>query len=511
MNDGHGHRPDQAGAPLTLAELLPGRALPAIVIRGVAENTADVRPGDLFAGLPGGRVHGAYFADAAIRAGAVALLTDHAGLRCLSDVTVPVAVVDHPQAILGPLAARVAGRPADGMRIIGVTGTNGKTTVTWLVRAGLAAAGIPTATLGTLGCNFAGQTLPLGYTTPPAPVLQRTLADLRTRGAQAVAMEVSSHALASHRVDGTTMAVAAFTNLSRDHLDFHGTMEAYFAAKRRLFTRDFTARAIVAVDDVWGQRLAGMISEELACTTVSLRDPRADWTIAGQRLGPQGSTAELIGPGGSLAVSIAMPGAVNLANALVAAAILTDLAVPATSIVAGLASARVPGRMAQVTVPGAPLGIVDYAHTPHAIEAVCSSMRAVLPAQSRLIVVIGAGGERDTGKRQGMGAAAASHADIVVVTDDNPRGEDPAAIRAQVLAGTEILASCAHRVEEIAGRAAAIARAVALAAPEDLVLVLGKGHETGQEVAGRQLEFDDQQVLAEALAGAIGRAKRAGG
>ena len=490
---------DPPGVPLTLAELLPGRALPAIVIRGITDRAADVHPGDLFAGLPGARVHGAQFADAAIRAGAVALLTDQAGLRFLNDVTVPVAVVDDPEAILGPLAARVAGRPADAMRIVGVTGTNGKTTVTWLVAAGLAAAGIPSATLGTLGCVVDGQTLPLGYTTPPAPVLQRTLAELRTRGVQAVAMEVSSHALASHRVDGTTMAVAAFTNLSRDHLDFHGDMESYFAAKRRLFSRGFTARAVVAIDDLWGRRLAGLIADDLMCTTVSLHDPSADWTVARPRLGPQGSTAELIGPGGSLTVSLSMPGAINLANAAMAAALLTELAVPSEAIVAGFASARVPGRMAQVLVPGAPLGIVDYAHTPHAVEAVCSAMRAVLPAGSRLIVVIGAGGERDTGKRPGMGAAAASHADIVLVTDDNPRREDPAAIRAQILAGTEILGRSAHRVEEVAGRAAAIARAVALAAPEDIVLVLGKGHETGQEVAGRQLDFDDHRVLAETL------------
>jgi len=485
--------------PLSLAELLPDRSLPAIAIRGVTDDSAAVSPGDLFAALPGARVHGAHFAPAALAAGAAAILTDPAGVRLLTEVAVPVAVVEEPRRLLGPLACRLHGDPSRSLRVIGVTGTNGKTTVTWFIAAGLAAAGVPTAVLGTLGARFQGEVLPLAHTTPTAPTLQRTLAGLRDRSAAAVAMEVSSHALAQYRVDGTHLAAAVFTNLSQDHLDFHGDMAAYFAAKRRLFTPDFTERAIVCIDDEWGQGLAELIGGEVACTTVSRHGRPADWWVTGEDYGGSGTRATVHGPMGEVALALRMPGPVNLANAVLAAAVLSDLGVAGPEIAAGLAQVQVPGRMERVSGAEGPAGIVDYAHTPHAIEAACASARAVLPSAGRLIVILGAGGGRDAGKRAGMGAAAASHADLVIVTDDNPRDEDPAAIRAQVRAGAEILTARAEEVLDIADRGAAIAHAAALAGEQDTVLLLGKGHEQSQEKAGERAAFDDRVVLAAAL------------
>ncbi|MFB9320750.1 UDP-N-acetylmuramoyl-L-alanyl-D-glutamate--2,6-diaminopimelate ligase [Cryptosporangium minutisporangium] len=498
-----------AEVPLTeLAGLVGGSATGDVGITGVTHDSSAIRPGDLFAALPGARTHGARFAARAAEAGAVAVLTDAAGADLARDTGLPLLVVDAPRAVLGRVSARVYGDPSAALTVVGITGTNGKTTTSYLVEAGLRAAGHTTALLGTVETRIAGERLRSVRTTPEAPDLQALLAVAKERGVTAVVMEVSSHALALDRVAAVRFAVGAFTNLGVDHLDFHADLEDYFQAKARLFDGR-SAREVVNVDDAAGKRLAGPDT-----ITVSVAGaPDARWRVVER--GPDGFVQDftIAGPDGvPTPARVAMPGAYSVENAALAIAVLTTVGVPSATAVDAVANAgQVPGRMERVSPgSGGPVGVVDYAHDPGSVAAALAALRPV--TSGRLICVLGCGGDRDAGKRPLMGEAAARGADLFVATDDNPRSEQPAAIRAAMLAGVARV-STEERAEvvEVGDRAAAIAAAVERAGPGDCVAVLGKGHEQGQEVAGVVHPFDDREVLAAAFAGLPVAARTSGG
>jgi len=461
-------------------------------VTGITHASGQVRPGDLYAALPGRRTHGARFAREAVAAGAVAVLTDRAGRSLTVTAGVPALVVSDPRAVLGALADRVYGEPTAALAVLGVTGTSGKTTTAYLLEAGLSAAGHRTGLIGTVETRVAGRPTPSPLTTPEATVLHATFAAMREAGVTAVAMEVSSHALELGRVGGVRFAVGGFTNLSQEHLDFHPSMEEYFAAKRRLF--DGRCRAeVVNVDDGYGRRLV----RPGTVTVSAAGDPVAAWRVSDVGSAPGGGSSFVVhGPGGFRSgAGIRLPGPYNVANALLAVAMLAAAGVdPAVSLPA-LAGVRVPGRMERVDAGQPFLAIVDYAHKPDAVTAALAALRPL--TKGRLIVVLGCGGDRDRGKRPLMGAAAARGADLVVVTDDNPRSEDPAAIRGEMAEGVRSVLGAGPGAGwlEVADRAEAIAEAVRLARPGDTVLVAGKGHEQGQEVAGVVYPFDDRVVL----------------
>jgi UDP-N-acetylmuramoyl-L-alanyl-D-glutamate--2,6-diaminopimelate ligase len=489
-----------------LADLVGARAegLPEeVVVTGVVLDSRAVRPGDLYAALPGARAHGASFAAAALASGAVAVLTDATGAEALraSGTGVPLLVVEAPRAVLGAVAAAVYGTERLPMRMVGVTGTNGKTTTAYLLRSALEALGHRTGLIGTVETCIGEERVRSVRTTPEAPDLHALLAVMVERGLDTCVMEVSSHALTMHRVDCVVYDLAVFTNLSQDHLDFHGTMEDYFAAKADLFNPRRARRGLVCVDDEWGRLLARRA--EVPVTTLGTGEGvDADWRVTTSPHDP--AAFALASPGLTLDLRSALPGAFNVTNtAMAAVALLLTGEDPDAVRRAVLTDPHVPGRMERVVAgrggTDTPTGVVDYAHTP---EAVTAALAALRPSTSgRLVVVLGAGGDRDRGKRRAMGEAAGRGADVVVVTDDNPRSEDPGAIRADLLDGVRATGT-AVEVLEVPERRAAVTRAVAEAAlvAGSVVAVVGKGHETGQEVAGEVLPFDDRVVLRDALA-----------
>jgi UDP-N-acetylmuramoyl-L-alanyl-D-glutamate--2,6-diaminopimelate ligase len=457
-------------------------------------DSSAVRPGDLLAALPGARTHGARFAAAAAANGAVALFTDPAGAELAAGTGLPMLVADSPRSRLGALSAAVYGDPTAGMPVLGVTGTNGKTTTAYLMEAGLRAAGRTTGLVGTVETRVAGESVPSTRTTPEATDLQATFALMAERGVTAAVMEVSSHALALGRVDGTRFAVGAYTNLSQDHLDFHGGMEEYFAAKALLFDGR-CEHEVVMVDDPYGRRLA----RRGTVTVSAAGDPDAAWRAVDIRTGATGSTSfRVLGPGVDLRAGVRMPGSFNVANGLLAVATLATLGVSPVDAVRGIATLDVPGRMEKVNLGQGYVAVVDYAHTPDAVERLLAALRPT--TTGRLILVLGAGGDRDREKRPLMGAAGAAGSDLLIVTDDNPRSEDPAEIRSAVLAGA-LGATPRGEVVEIADRRAAVVEAVRRARPGDAVVVAGKGHEQGQEIGGVVHPFDDRAVLRDALEG----------
>ncbi len=487
----------------SVPELRPASpAVADLMVTGATLDSRDVRPGDLYLALPGRVTHGALYAVEAVRQGAVAVVTDEEGGRLCAALEVPVLVVPEPRVISGPVAAAVHGWPARDLQIVGVTGTNGKTTVTAMVESGFRAAGLRTGAIGTVGVHVAGRDLSGVRTTPEAPDLQAILAVMRDERVQFAVMEVSSIALEEHRVDGFRYDVAAFTQLSQDHLDYHGDMESYYRAKARLFTPQHAALGVVGVDDEYGRRLAREAT--IPVYTWSVHDADADWHAREIRPAAGGSAMRVTGPQQEeTIVHVSLPGAYNVANALCAFAVLRTCGVEAGAAALGLGSVQVPGRMQVVgrradEAEGPDIvGIVDYAHTPDAIERVLDSLRGSAP--SRIIAVLGAGGDRDAQKRPLMGSAAARGAEIVIVTDDNPRSEDPDAIRTAVLAGARAARGGDTGLHDIGNRAQAISVAVNVAEPGDIIVVLGKGHEQGQEVAGVVTPFDDAVVLADAL------------
>ncbi len=461
-------------------------------LTGVAHAAQTVRPGDLYVARAGASAHGADFAAEAVARGAVAVLTDPAGRDRARAAGVATLVVDDPRAVLGTVAVWIYDDPAESIALIGITGTNGKTTTAYLVEAGLRAAGESTGLLGTVETRIGGDVVKSIRTTPEAPELQALFATMRERGVTAAVMEVSSHALALGRVDGTRFAVGVFTNLSQDHLDFHADMEDYFAAKARLFDGRCAAE-VVNTDDPWGRRLV----RDTTVTASPGGDPGAAWrAVQVQSTAGRGTTFTAEGPGGvRVDVALDLPGAFNVANALLALAAVAAAGVDPARAAPGLRHVTVPGRLERVDAGQTYLAFVDYAHKPGAVAAILEAVRPL--TTGRLIIVLGCGGDRDRGKRPLMGEAAARGADLVIVTDDNPRSEDPATIRAAMEDGVRRVPG-AHWLT-IAGRADAIAEAVRQAGPGDTVVVAGKGHEQGQEIAGEIRPFDDRCVLRDAI------------
>jgi len=475
------------------------------VITGITLRAQSVLPGDLFAALPGTKVHGAVFADQAIRAGASSIMTDKVGLALLQeahhDRRVRVVVVDDARAALGAVASTIYGNPSAALSVIGVTGTSGKTTTGYLLEAALSVAGHRTGLLGTVATRIAGVTRTSTLTTPEAPDLQALFALMREQQVEAVAMEVSSHALALGRVAGTTFEVAAFTNLSQDHLDFHPDMESYFLAKAMLFDGR-AASGVIVIDDEFGRRLA--MQHRHAVTVSAAGDPAAAWSVTqvNSKAGGHQEFTVRRPSGELLSVGLALPGHFNVANAVVALACVDAIGRDVEVAAAALQTVVVPGRMERIDAGQGFLAVVDYAHKPAALSAVLEAIAASLAG--RLIVVIGAGGDRDAGKRPIMGAAAAALADVLIVTDDNPRSELPATIRAAVLAGARSAVSRARagtaEIIEIGDRQEAIRSAIAQARPGDAVVIAGKGHEQGQQIGAVVHPFSDRVEVGSALA-----------
>jgi UDP-N-acetylmuramoyl-L-alanyl-D-glutamate--2,6-diaminopimelate ligase len=462
-------------------------------ISGVTLDSRSVRPGDLYAAVPGAVTHGAAFVAQASQAGAVAVLTDPAGAERAGASGLPVLVVDDPRSVLGAVAAKVYGEPTRGLHLLGVTGTNGKTTTCYLLDSVLRRVG-PAALVGTIETRIGDEVVKSVRTTPEATDLQALFAVMRERDVEWCSMEVSSHALAFGRVDGARFAVAGFTNLTQDHLDFHKDFEDYFAAKASLFTPERCDLAVVNMDDEYGRRLAASVQVPLV--TVSLTGG-ADWWVTSRHVSEHGTTVlDVAGPGERLTVEISLPGEFNVANALLAVAMLRQVGVPAEAIAEGLATATVPGRMETFTRADGLAVVVDFAHTADAVELALRAARTA--TKGRVVAVVGCGGDRDPGKRPAMGAAAARAADLVIVTDDNPRSEDPAAIRAAAIAGAREAVPDVD-LREVGDRRDAIATAIELAGPGDTVVVLGKGHETGQDIHGVIHPFDDRQTVRELL------------
>jgi UDP-N-acetylmuramoyl-L-alanyl-D-glutamate--2,6-diaminopimelate ligase len=469
---------------MTVRELLGDG--PAVEIGGLAYDNRAVEPGTLFFCVPGFTRDGHDFAPDAIERGAAALVV----ARPLN-LGVPEVQVEDVRAAMAVAAARFYGDPTGRLPVVGVTGTNGKTTTAFLVRSLLEAAGRQTGLLGTVTSVVAGEERPTVRTTPEAIDLQRTFREMLDGRDRACAMEISSHALELRRAEGIHVAAAIFTNLTQDHLDFHPTMEDYFQAKRRLFASRLTDVKIVNVDDPYGRRLADEWPESV---TFGI-DNDAQYRATDVRTGFTGSDCTFRTPDGDVAVHVPLPGRFNVANALGAWAAARSLGAPVEVLARALpAAARVPGRFEPVA-EGQPFAVlVDYAHTPDSLENVLRAAREL--ADGRVIAVFGAGGDRDRGKRPLMGEIGARLADVCLVTSDNPRSEDPEAIIAEIVAGT----GGATNVSSDPDRRASIHRAVALAEPGDVVVIAGKGHEQGQEfAAGRKEPFDDVTVAREAL------------
>jgi UDP-N-acetylmuramoyl-L-alanyl-D-glutamate--2,6-diaminopimelate ligase len=457
---------------------------PDTLVSDAAADSRSVTPGCLFFCVPGEVTDGHRYAQDAVAAGAAALVVDR-----LLDVAAPQVVVPSVRAAMGPMSAAVFDRPGDALTTIGITGTNGKTTGTYLLESVFRAAGWIPGAIGTTGLRIDGVGEPLARTTPEAPDLHRALFRMRARGVRAVALEISSHALAQHRSDGLLVDVGLFTNLSQDHLDFHPTMEAYFDAKRRLFSPAHARRGVVNADDPWGRRL--LEAPEIPTTSYAVEEP-ADVRARDIRVGRD----EIAFRVGRLEIRSPLRGRFNVDNCLAVVAAARAVEVPDEAIAGGIASLRtVPGRMEPVDAGQPFTVVVDYAHTPDSIHSVLRGARP-LAGGGRVIVVFGCGGDRDRAKRPAMGLAASEDADLVVVTSDNPRSEDPRAIIDEVLSG--VLAGTAVVVEP--DRRTAIGRAVDAAEAGDVVVIAGKGHETTQEIAGEQAPFDDRAVARDAIA-----------
>ncbi|MFC9589659.1 UDP-N-acetylmuramoyl-L-alanyl-D-glutamate--2,6-diaminopimelate ligase [Streptomyces sp. NPDC056944] len=494
-------RPEQARpTPLgDLAAQLGADVSGTAEISGITHDSRAVRPGDLYAALPGARTHGADFVAQAAGLGAVAILTDPAGAERAAATGLPVLAVENPRGRMGELAAAIYGRPGEGLLQIGITGTSGKTTTAYLVEGGLRGSGRRTGLVGTVEMRIGDERIKSERTTPEATDLQALFAVMRERGVEAVAMEVSSHALVLGRVDGCVFDVAVFNNLSPEHMEFHSDMEDYFQAKAGLFTPERSRLGVVNLDDAYGRRLVSEATVPVVTFSAEGR-AEADWRAEDLVLGSHDSTFTAVGPEGArIPATAPLPGPFNVANTLAAIATLAAAGLDPKAAAEGVAAVPgVPGRLERVDAGQPYLAVVDYAHKTDAVESVLRSLREV--TEGRLHVVIGCGGDRDTTKRGPMGAAAARLADTAVLTSDNPRSEDPLVILSALLAGAaEVPAGERGDVLVEPDRAAAIAAAVARAQPGDTVLVAGKGHEQGQEIAGVVRPFDDRQVLREAI------------
>jgi len=480
---------------MRLDDLLRGIATPEhgdIVVSGLTQDSHAVHAGDAFVALAGAKHHGIEFAPAALAQGAVAVLAEapHSGKVPAK----PVVWIDGLRARLGGIAARFYGDPSAAMEVIGVTGTSGKTSTVQLLAQALTQIGKRTATIGTLGAGLHGALHAGERTTPDVIRVHGLMAEFHAAGATHVAMEVSSHALDQQRVDGVHFDIAVFTNLTRDHLDYHGTMEAYGAAKARLFAWPGLRAAVINVDDAFGRELARELPggvEKLRC---AIGGDDAELHARNVHTHSDGIDFELETPWGSGLLRSRLLGRFNVANLIAVAGVLGALGVPFARITAALEALEpVAGRMNRLGGGPSPLVVVDYSHKPDALEQVLATLRE--HCEGELVCVFGCGGERDAGKRPLMGAIAERLADTVIVTDDNPRGEDGDAIAAQIVAGMQ----APDRAVVERDRARAIAFAIGRAQAGDVVLVAGKGHETYQEIAGAKRPFDDLTMARAAL------------
>ena len=481
---------------MTLASLLPDQSLPAhlaaLQVTGLALDSREVAPGNLFFALPGPRTDGRRFIDAAIDAGAGLVIEDGPQPEFREQQSTPVLTVPDLVRHLGVIAARYHGDPAAHMNMVGITGTNGKSSVAWFLHDAFNALGQSCALIGTLGARMKDWSVPGTHTTPDAIRLQALLENIHARGADTVVMEVSSHALVQQRLNGVPFSSAVFTNLSRDHLDYHGDMDSYFDAKARLFDWPGLAIAVINTGDHWGQRLVRRLPSSCRCVTYGSDD--SDVRCLDSRFRPEGMELQLDVGGHELALVLPLFGAFNRDNVMAVAGLLHAQGISGANLASALSAiTAVPGRMQPLSVRGAPTVVVDYAHTPDALEKALRACRQHF--SGRLWCVVGCGGDRDPGKRPQMAAAACELADEVIFTSDNPRSESPQDIIDQMLAGVP----AGVDVQCLVDRAEAIALAVASAAPDDLLLVAGKGHEDYQEIAGQRLPFDDASVAHAAL------------
>ena len=473
---------------------------------GVVMSSGAVLPGDLFVAISGLRRHAANFLPDAVARGAAAVLTDGAGAEIAAELgsDLPVLIADNPRELAGKIAAKLYGQPASKLTSLAVTGSNGKTTTTYLIRAALEGAHPVSAILGTVELRIGDEGIESPRTTVEGPVLQAMLGLAVERGATAAVVEASSHGIALDRVSGLKVDVAVFTNLQRDHLDFHGDMEGYFRDKAKLFTTEHAKAAVVCVDDEWGQRLAAQTEVPVVRVRTLPGLAAADWYVESMNVGLDGvgSTFVLVDPDGTAHEAHApLPGQVNVTNSANAIVAAVTAGVPLAGAISAVARAPgVPGRMERVVerTDRTPLFLVDYAHTPDALELALNSVRPITPG--RLWIVFGSDGDRDQGKRPLLGEIAARLADVLVVTDENPRSEDPGTIRAQILEGVRQVRPKLAAVTEAETRQQAIHYALRSADPADTIIITGKGHEPTQEIAGVFHRYNDRDCALNAAA-----------
>lgn len=459
-----------------------------VVVSDVTHDSRQVRPGALFVAIRGESFDGHDFVSDAVQRGASAVMVD-----TRQDLDLPQIVVSDTRVAMAHAARAVFSFPDESLAIVGITGTNGKTTVSHMLESILRAADIPVGIIGTLGARIGDRPIEMVRTTPEATDLHRLLATMRDAGCDVVIMEVSSHAIALHRTEAVRFSIVGFTNLSQDHLDFHGDMESYFAVKKSLFDPHVASLGVINVDDPWGERLAA--ESRIDSVLVSV-DRDADIQTEQVTGAPHGTHFRLITSGISTDVSLPLVGDFNVSNALVASAVAVELGVDPDTIATGLAEIDpISGRMEVIQHSGPFNVIVDYAHTPDAIEVVLRALRSI--TSGRVISLIGAGGDRDQEKRSMMGAAAARFSDLTIVTTDNPRTEDPASIASEVARGAKAQPHAVVRT--ILDRRTAIRSAVSEAEAGDAVIILGKGHEQGQDTGSIVLPFDDAHESREAL------------
>ena len=461
------------------------------VITGISLSSNDIQEGDLFIALPGEKAHGANFAQDAIARGAVAVLTDTEGALKVSGV--PVIISEHPRRAAGVISAWFYSEPMRDLYSVGVTGTNGKTTVTTLLHQIMSAAGRDSGLIGTVETRIGNETLTSKRTTPESTDLQALSAVMRERHMRNLVMEVSSHAIALERIRGSHFAVVAFTNLSQDHLDFHKTMDDYFAAKAKLFTYEFADLAVINIDDAHGVQLAA--KTELPVMTVSRHNHSATWHYVSISPDYAGAHVAIRGSGGILIEGkVQLHGGYNYDNLLMAVAIANESGIDPIDIAALLPNLTgAAGRLESVRLGQNFTALVDYAHSPDAVVRVLETAHEI--TDGRVIAVLGCGGDRDASKRPLMGNALHQGSDVAIFTSDNPRSEKPEDILVQMTLGLDIQEPSAVIVD----RSTAIKAAVNEAQEGDLVLILGKGHEKGQEIAGVNHPFDDRVELARAI------------
>ncbi len=474
---------------------------PTLRVTGITMATSEVRPGDVFVGLPGKRVHGATYAVAARDAGAVAIITDHDGATVAALSGLPVFIAPNVREILGELAAWVFDTANDAPITFGVTGTNGKTSVVYLMTALLTQLGVTCGLSSTAERRIGETAIVSQLTTPEATELHALLARMKEADVAAVAIEVSAQAMTQHRVDGVFFDVVGFANLSHDHLDDYATYDDYYAAKAELFTHERAARGVVLVDTEWGIKLA--TESKIPITTVSTHPGlAADWQVTVTAETPRSVTFDLTSPqGAAMTVNVPLLGRFMAANAALAIVMLIEGGYAASEIAAvlerdGGIRAFIPGRAEIVSGSAGPIFYVDYGHTPDAFASILSSLRTVI--SGKIVMVFGADGDRDRTKRQEMGQIAATGADVVVITDFHPRTEDPAAIRAQLLAGARS-AHARSELFEVADPTEAVRFALTLAGEGDAILYAGPGHENYREVAGHHVAYDARNDVRLAL------------